>query len=144
MVTCLILTLSDIILQVLGFALENVAAKDFEEHGEPEVVQTAHYREENTVQLDEGLELGDVWGEVRPREDKPDHLRQTPNPRHKPRDHARDEGDGARVLKDRGVEALRHTAENVCDIVQVSDDGTNGHDIAEDVAEVKTNGSDMV
>ena len=73
---------------------------------------------------------------LRPREDKPDHLRQTEDSRDEPGDHAHYEGDSARVLEDCGVETFGQAAENVSDVVKIGDDGADRHHVAKDVTEI--------
>ena len=131
-------------MEVARFPLENVAREDLEKHGEPEVMQGAHRAQEDACEGDERLEDGQLARELHLGEDKPDHLGQAVDARHEPSYHAADEGHRARVLKRRAVQALRHPPENVSDVVQVGDNSAEGHDVAEDVAEVERDGGDMV
>ena len=81
-----------LLLEVTGFALENVASEDLEKHGEPEIVQCAHHTQKDGRNRNEGLVFG-LW-ERHLCENEPNHLWQAVNARHKPSDHAADEGHG--------------------------------------------------
>jgi hypothetical protein len=131
-------------LSVLSFTRENISAKDFAEHSEPEVVQEAHDRQENSMNCQEGLEFTQFGRILKLGEDAVYHAGQCNTARCKPDDHAHDKNDCTRVLISRRVERLAQIAKHISQVMQVSNHGAKWNQVAKDVAEVQAEGSHMM
>ena len=131
-------------MNVLSFSLSDEAIEHLPKQGEPEVVQSAHHTQKDTIKVDERLELVEGRLPDAISEEEMDHHRQGNNPRHAPHIHHDDEEDGADALPDGGVEALGQLGEDVGQVVQVGDHSAELDAVAENVAEVETVCSDMV
>ena len=101
-------------------------------------MQAEHNGEENAIQLDEGLEmLLLTTHQIIVEQNEWDNLDEQEAARVAPDDDHDYSIDGGRSLPGRRAEHFAKVGEDVGEVVQVGHDGTEGHAIAEDVAEVK-------
>lgn len=80
-------------MQIIGLTLEDVAAQNLEEKGEPVEVECTHDGQEDTVELEVGSKLIEL-AQVTLLEDEVDHWGQDTNARVEPSNHAHDEDNG--------------------------------------------------
>jgi len=111
--------------------------KHLDEEDEPVCVEEEKDREENPIESDEGVELGDLWRAFVLSKDCIYDVWQYDKPGIEPAAHHAKESEDGEVFVGSASTDLAKLDKDICQVVQESDGGSDAHEVAEDEAEVE-------